>query len=215
MAGEIWEWLATRDSGQWQAFGTCLAALAAVVGLGFAGFQLWRDRRVREEQAQPNVVLFMDVTPERGTQVDIVVKNFGQTPATDVRIKPDRQLTSAAQNVSDTPLNVWLPDSIPTLAPGQEWRTVWDYGARRFRAGSAVREDHRFEVAVSFQGVKGTERRSTSSVLDWRQVFDPDSEDGIHYSAVKSLNDVVRKLDEVAAAIQKSNPPSSGAGPKP
>lgn len=212
MAAENWEWLSTRDSGQWEAFGTCLAAFAAVAGLGFAGFQLWRDRRVREEQAQPSVVLFMDVTPERGTQVDVVVRNFGQTPATDVRIIPDRPLTAAAQAVSATPRTVWLPESIPTLAPGQEWRTVWDYGVRRFKSGSAVRDDHEFEVQVSFQGMKGTQRRSTSSVLDWRQVFDPDADDGIHYSEVKSLNDVVRKLDEIASAVQKLKPPAPGAG---
>src|SRR5262245_14565535 len=62
-----------------------VAIAAAVVGLG----QLAEARRVRLEQSQPYVVIFMEPSRAGTYFIDLVVRNFGTTAAYDVRVKVD------------------------------------------------------------------------------------------------------------------------------
>ncbi len=57
--------------------------------------------------------------------MDLVVRNFGATAATDIvlRIDPAPQRATASQEGHE---EVWLPDRIRTLVAGQEWREMWD-----------------------------------------------------------------------------------------
>ena len=43
-------------------------------------------QRDREEQSQPNVVVFMEPNPAAWESVELAVKNFGSTPAYDIEI---------------------------------------------------------------------------------------------------------------------------------
>jgi hypothetical protein len=57
---------------------------------------------------------------------------------------------------------VWLPELLPTLVPGQEWRTTWDLGRNRKESG--LPDKH--SVEVKFKDVH--EREYTlKCVLDW------------------------------------------------
>jgi hypothetical protein len=66
-----------------------------------------------------------------------------------------------------------LPDALPTLAPGQEWRTVWDSQLDRAQLGGAI--EWRYDGAVSYHDrptPRGRRRRGghqfeTKFVLDW------------------------------------------------
>jgi hypothetical protein len=113
----------------WCTFG--IAVAAAVVGY----LQVREARKTREKVAQPNVVVFMDHNPKNWQYLDFVVKNFGETPAYSIRIdmalpdvSPYHSLITG-ENVGITEL--YVPKHIAVLAPGQEWRTVWDSAIKR------------------------------------------------------------------------------------
>jgi hypothetical protein len=114
-------------------------ALAAWAGVGLAllaglvaFFQFREARRLRLEQAQPYVVAFIDESPADWSAIDLVIKNFGTTAATKVRVT----INPAPQRAADTEnKDVWIPKSIPVLVPGQEWRCFWDMTQPRLRAG--------------------------------------------------------------------------------
>src|ERR1700723_3494589 len=90
-AGSIWH--LTPDA--WTAIATwaavCIALGAAIVGLR----QLGEAKRLREAQAQPYVVVFTDDAAGDPQNVDLVIKNFGTTAATNVRVKFSTPLASA------------------------------------------------------------------------------------------------------------------------
>ena len=70
-----------------------VSAWALWATAGIAGWALWfargqvnEARATRERVAQRNVVVFMDLNPKRWQWFDLVVRNFGQTPAYNIRI---------------------------------------------------------------------------------------------------------------------------------
>ncbi|CAJ1498915.1 hypothetical protein [[Mycobacterium] burgundiense] len=87
--------------------------------------------RIAEEQAQPNVVLYTELNPSAKQFVEIVVKNFGTTPAYHVKAAFDPPLKATPNLLSKGKLaDVPIPE-FPILAPGQEWRTGWDHSVSR------------------------------------------------------------------------------------
>ncbi|MUL47110.1 hypothetical protein FZI85_04060 [Mycobacterium sp. CBMA293] len=114
----------------WAAWAAWVTAIIAVVAAVFAWRQIGEARRTREEVAQPNVVVYPDLDPTNWQYLDLVIKNFGKTPAFNVRVTlPD--LDVSPDNPYDQPTHLYVPENIVVLAPGQEWRTVWDSGIRR------------------------------------------------------------------------------------
>lgn len=103
-----------------------IAGLAA----WFARGQVIEARKTRERVAQPNVAVFGDLNKENWHYLDLVIKNFGETPAYGIKltlppldiVPYDNLLTGDQQTSLD------LPDTILVLAPGQEWRTMWESG---------------------------------------------------------------------------------------
>jgi hypothetical protein len=79
---ESWSAEAWAASAAWVTAGVAVAA--GVIALS----QLGEARRLRLEQAQPYVVVFMADT-DRPKYVDLVIRNFGLTAATDVRVEID------------------------------------------------------------------------------------------------------------------------------
>lgn len=87
--------------------------------------------RIAEEQAQPNVVLYTELNPSAKQFMEIVIKNFGTTPAYHVKATFDPPLKATPNLVSKGKLaDVPIPE-FPILAPGQEWRTGWDHSISR------------------------------------------------------------------------------------
>lgn len=87
--------------------------------------------RIAEEQAQPNVVLYTELNSSVKQFIEIVVKNFGTTPAYHVKAAFDPPLKATPNLVSKGKLaDVPIPE-FPILAPGQEWRTGWDHSISR------------------------------------------------------------------------------------
>jgi hypothetical protein len=143
----------------WSAIAAWLTAGVAIAAGVIAVGQLSEARRLRKEQAQPYVAMFTETKPEVDEQfVDLVINNFGQTAAFNVRIR----IEPWPHRADDSHSRVWLPEHIPTLVPGQEWRTHWDFGPRR--AGSDLPTRH--AATVHFQDSQEESFR-LQYVLDW------------------------------------------------
>lgn len=122
---EVWLSIA-----QWVTVG--IAAAAAIFALN----QVQEARRTRERQTQPNVVAFADLNAEDWGWLDVIIKNFGQTAAYNVRLHFEPWPTVVPwvnPRTGDTVTRLPVP-VIPVLAPGQEWRSLWDNGEARQRA---------------------------------------------------------------------------------
>jgi hypothetical protein len=103
------------------------AGIAGIAGW-FARGQVLEARRTRERVTAPDVVAYIDHNPKNWQWFDLVVKNFGQTPAYNVRVKlpplpiPPYTDPDTGENIA----HLYIPDTIAVLAPGQESRTLWN-----------------------------------------------------------------------------------------
>src|ERR1700704_6203835 len=122
------------SAGAWTALAAWLAVVVGVAALVYAWRQYQRAREQTAELMQPNVAMFMEPSASDWHLVELVVKNFGRTPAYGIRFD------------YIAPLN--LPAEIPYLAPSQEWRIVWDSALDRRELGEAIAS--RFDGAVIY-----------------------------------------------------------------
>ncbi|MFG1771732.1 hypothetical protein ACGFIX_19335 [Nocardia salmonicida] len=165
-------------------------------------------QKTRDEQAQPNVVMFIEQNPSEFYALELVVKNFGATPAYNVRLNFDPKPKVSPHAVGDTEVtDLWYPDIIPILAPEQEWRTLWDLSHKRFELGTLP---SRHEASVSYTD-SGGKAFLTESVLDWESLR------GTETIIIKTVHDVAKqlkkqneKLDAIATALQSFALSSSG-----
>jgi hypothetical protein len=164
-----------------------VTAAVAIVAAGVAVWQVREARRLRAEQAQPYVAVYLEPTLAAPQMVDIVIRNFGTTAAYEVRVEinPPPQRAPREQ---EPPEAVWIPGEILTLVPGQEWRTFWDSGPRR----NASALPHRHEVTVRCRG--GTRKKQLPEVkyvLDWGAFL------GRRYIETHGIHDVATSLREI------------------
>lgn len=169
----------------WTAFGTVMLVVVAIVAALYAKGQLDEARaarlsaskdahelqvkasedahQLRLEQIQPNVVLFMEPGGADIHLFDLVLKNFGQTSAIDVRVNFNGAVLHRSSD--DGPLSevVRWPEVFPVLAPGQEFRISWDNSITRF-ANQELPDLHRAQVTYSDTHQRPLE---TEAVLDW------------------------------------------------
>jgi hypothetical protein len=152
--------------------------MVLIAALVYAWRAYQRARAHAEQLMQPNVAMYMEPAANDWHLVELVVRNYGQTPAYGIRFEWAHPPTVGKyENVYEeryvdiVPLN--LPAEIPYLAPGQEWRIVWDSALDRRELGEAIAS--RFDGAVTYSdqptnkpGSKraGNQFRS-AAVLDW------------------------------------------------
>ena len=145
------------------------SALAAWTGVLIAGLvglialkQVKEARRLREEQARPYVVAYMEATraPEF---VELVVRNFGKTIAHDIRMTADPPLMRSGHG-GKPPEEVVTFEVLSVLVPGQEWRTHWDYSTDR----RETELPDVYRIRVDYSDSHGKAMPSLTSTLDWR-----------------------------------------------
>ncbi|SON62254.1 hypothetical protein MSIMFI_03775 [Mycobacterium simulans] len=99
-------------------------------------------QRTRDEMAQPTVVMYAEPNPTDWQLLEVVIKNFGSTPAYEVTPTIEPPLQSLPNNLSGGELyEIPIPPMIPILAPGQEWRTLWDSAVERKEAERQIRNE--------------------------------------------------------------------------
>lgn len=141
-----------------------LTFVVAAVALVYAAVQVGEAKRSRQqareleiERVQPYVVAYMEPSAATNLAIDLVVKNYGQTAARDVRFSVDPRPRRSHDNEV-----VAVPFPIPILAPGQEWRTSWDSTPSRMESALPQRHVGR----VQYTGIDGRSQES-EVVLDW------------------------------------------------
>ncbi|MGV0852661.1 hypothetical protein [Mycolicibacterium phlei] len=159
----------------WTAMAAWLAVVVGVVALIYAWRQYHRARRQSAELMQPNVAMFMEPAADDWHLIELVVKNFGRTPAYDIRFEFANPPTVARYEDGYDYLDIValnLPAQIPYLAPNQEWRMVWDSALDRKELGESIAS--RFDGAVKYYAEppdpKRRRRRAqcrSAVVLDW------------------------------------------------
>jgi hypothetical protein len=169
----VYRWLHDHLSPEaWSALG--MWAIAGVVTAAtFYALRQVRDVRItHEKMAQPNVVVYAAVNSEMSHYLDFVVANYGQTSAYHVKLKFPVLTVTPYENLvtGEHTTELCLPEEIAVLAPGQEWRTLWDSAIEReqhrINAGRDVLGS-RFEGTVKFRD-SGGNSYTNRAILDWK-----------------------------------------------
>ena len=163
---------ASKDGGpsvtDWiSAIATALTFLIALVAAFFAKGQLdeastarKQTKALEREKSQPYVVAYLEVNGASSHVLDLVVKNFGQTAGRNVRLSfsPALNRTKSDGGTED----VTLPEVISFLAPGQEWRTIFDaMNERSHRTDMPLT----YDGVVTYEGLDG-EAQKSDAVID-------------------------------------------------
>jgi hypothetical protein len=180
---------AAWDPDDWSALASCVTALTAVLAAIFVWRQVREAQQTRREQAQPYVVAWMESSAASPHIVDVVVKNFGSTAAYDIRLTVTPGLLRSG---NPEPEEVWVPDDIPLLVPGQEWRTMWDTSIQRFDSGLPDRHD----VELTFKDSKGS-AHTARCVMDWAAFK------GRRWVTVRGLHDAASALRDIRDTMSK------------
>jgi hypothetical protein len=175
-------WLS--DGADWAtiiaAIGTLAAAIIALVAIV-------QVRRLNTEKSQPYVVASLEPHEQMPWVMELVVRNLGQTTATDVKleIEPKPVRTRTTEDGEHKP--VLLPKSFPLLVPGQRWSTTWDSIFDRDKSDL----DKRHDVTITYKGIKGKDQPPTKSVLDWDTYFNRS------HLGIKTLTHVADELGDL------------------
>jgi hypothetical protein len=148
-----WNQLTTLGSGGWLAIAAWAALLFGVVVLLVVNRQIRKNRELKLEQVRPQVAMYMEPHASDWHIIELVVRNFGQTAAYDIRfdfINPPTVAAYEDRSIDGPPEvdELELPSELPLLAPGQEWRTVWDSSISREELGGAIRS--RFDGSLTY-----------------------------------------------------------------
>ena len=180
---ERWDELASLGSAEWLAIAAWAALVLAVVVLVYIHRQVTKNRQLKTEQVRPQVSMYMEPHAADWHVIELVVRNFGSTAAYDVKLDFVNHPTVAAYEASDFDgppevAELDLPSELNYLAPGQEWRTVWDSAISREELGGNIRS--RFDGKLTYydrprpERDKGASKRwnkrqefETKVVLDW------------------------------------------------
>ena len=177
---DSWHRFTNVGSGTWLAWAAWAAIALGVVALVFTNRQINRNRRLAAEQTRPHVAMLMEPHAADWHVIELVVRNFGRTAAYGIQFSfPNPPTVAEYENAADGYADVvelQLPRELPVLAPGQEWRMVWDSALDRAEIGTGI--ESRFTGKVIYYDRPDMprgwrfwrrERRpmETNVVLDW------------------------------------------------
>ncbi|WP_301146028.1 hypothetical protein [Mycobacterium simiae] len=175
-----WHGVTNVESSTWLAWAAWAAIVLGIIALVVINHQLGRSRQLAAEQSRPHVGVLMEPHAADWHVIELVVRNFGKTAAYNVRFSFANPPTVAEyENSSDgyaEVVELQLPSEIPVLAPGQEWRLVWDSALDRAEIGGGI--ESRFTGTVTYfdrpdapRGWRFWQRErpqlQTDVVLDW------------------------------------------------
>lgn len=201
MIVELWEWLVRTNPDAWAAgAGWTTTAIAFVASIA-AFWQVREARKLREAQAQPYVVAYMEQSQADMQFIDLVIKNFGTTAARDVRIYSEPVIRRSTGQGTETE-DVGLFKVLPILVPQQEWRTFWDSGLTR--KNTDLPDEHM--VTVEYKDYRGRKMEPTQAVLDWSiykncqwlMIYGP------HHSAkaLREIRNIVKNWSETGGGLR-------------
>jgi len=145
------------------AIAASITAITAIAAASFAFQQVRLARRLRQEQAQPYVALYMEPSVVSPHLIDLVLRNYGATVADNIEVTISPQpMRSGDGGQPAEPMD--YPRHIPTLVPAQEWRTLWDFGPARIEQD--ISGEH--TAVVKCDGVQQSGGLTFTYDLDWK-----------------------------------------------
>ncbi len=179
------------DPGDWEAFGTNLTVVVAIVAALFAYRQVKEAQRTRQEQAQPFVVV--DIQPKESVSwriLNLVIENVETTLARDVKIRFTPQI-GTSQSGYDLANSALLREGIPTLPPHRRIEVLFDVSFERVKTELPMR----YEAEVIFKDSRGRQQDPLNYVIDLGYLcgLQRVEEYGVHHTA-KALSEIEKTL---------------------
>ncbi len=197
-------WAMTSEN--WSAVGSWATVAVAIVAAIVALRQVREARIARDEQAQPNVVMYTEPMEGDWQFLELVIKNFGQTPAFDIEVSLDRPLQVSPDHSAASIGNVALPSRIPILAPQQEWRALWDHAPSRSKV-EGIESVHKGELTY-----RGERKKRQHWYAPWQTDFDVyRSPVELDFNLLKNTRRVDRKTVHDLAKTLDAHLASAGA----
>lgn len=147
-------------------------------------------RDLDRARSQPYVVASMESSVASDTIVDLVIKNYGQTAATNIELVLDPW--PQRSGIQDEYKELGFPAPLAILAPDQEWRTFWDTSVERRKTDLPDRH----VGALTYTGVEG-DKLSSPVILDW-STYKPRL-----YTDLKTIHHVGKSMDEMSKTMKK------------
>lgn len=155
--------------------------------------QLEHEERIREEESQPYVVVFTRLLQVRGlTLIELVVKNFGQTAALDVRFAWDQPLQQSFHGAIE---DIALPERIALLPPGQEYTTLWDDVGRRRE--SAIKDQTTNRVKITYRRRPGEECQTQECIVDLAQY------EAMQWVEIYTVHDLTKEIEKLRKSFDE------------
>lgn len=176
--------------------GTVLIAILAAI----PAYRAVREaRQLREDQARPFVTITLEPSRASRKHLDLVVKNIGATVARDVRFLFSEPLRSTGDATGFPLANVkFLHDGIAVLAPGAEYRALFDFipGREQAKKDGAALPDS-YTATVIYKNRNGDNLPSEEYVLDYAL-----SRGSLHVEEF-GLTDLVKEARELRQTLQQ------------
>lgn len=182
------------------AIAACAQAVVLVVAAIIAFRQVQEARRVREEQAQPYVIVSLQTDPASPFMLNLIIENMGKTVAREVFVTFEPQLISSLDKDGDpNRLSEWtaLKEGIRTLVPGQSMSTLVDSLMIRYAGGGSPQLREKVRATVRYTGDGESPKRYRYDYdLDFNVFF------GQHWIGRKGIDDLVKSVDEIRKTLE-------------
>ncbi|HEY3977734.1 MAG TPA: hypothetical protein VGM79_10720, partial [Streptosporangiaceae bacterium] len=186
------------DANTITAAASCVQAAVLVGAAVVAVRQVSEARRLREEQAQPYVVVSLETDASSPFMLNLVIKNIGRTAARNVVVDFDPPLVSSIDKLGDpSRITEWtaLTDGIPTLVPGQAMSTMLDSLFQRY--SSKDQYPGRTQATVRY-----AEDHDSNKVYSYNYDLDFNVFFGMHWVGSKSFDDLVKAIEGVQGTMK-------------
>ncbi|WP_033280182.1 hypothetical protein [Streptomyces sp. NRRL F-525] len=186
----------------WSAAATVATAIFTIFTVGialaaalYAKQQVDLARQLREEQAQPFVVVDFADNPVMRQGIDFVVENMGQTLARNVKIVVDPPFATTFDQygypLKDAPL---ITEGIPSLPPRKRITALFDGAPERRESGLPMK----YTATVRFEDAHGRAQEPLTYILDL----------SIRYSLLSpteyGMSDAAEALRKIAKMLEES-----------
>lgn len=179
---------------QWSAVGSVATALVGLVALVFVPIQLSQARELREEQAQPYVVVDLMLSDVSNRHINLVVENIGRTLARNVRLTFDPPLNSSKlKDELDLSRTALMRHGIPTLPPGKRVQALFDEVDGRAKAQLPME----YKVKVDFRDSRNRSDHALEYILDLTHIY------GLANIREYGVHDAAKALTKVATEVER------------
>lgn len=178
----------------WTALSAAVTAIVALVAAAFAFLQVRQARLLREEQAQPFVVVDFESSAAWRNAIELVVENIGKTVATQVKVTFDPPLESTQKYDSyDLAQSVLVTQGIPTMPPGKRMTGMFDLTHVRKDSGLPMA----YVATVQFSDARGRPQKPLTYVLDLNVRY------GLMHFTEYRVHDAAKALREMRDTMKK------------